>query len=156
MPIENEKDKQIQDLLENNYPLKAIKVDFKDLNNKNLVIKSSFKEAYTRLNDEEKKDNWFYIGELNVRMNTINIVGLINMTVTQDGWLKIYWIETNKVFRNKGYTKEIIEYLKRYVQWKHWRGAIAVCEKTEDMHHFKFNGFKPLGNNSLEMKWENS
>lgn len=156
MAIEDKNDKQIKDLLENNSELKAIKVDFNDLNNKNYIIKSSFPIAFTKLDDSEKKDNWFYIVQLNVIMNNINVIGLINMTVTKDGWLKLYWVETNKAFKKRGYTKEIIEYVKRYVQWQHWKGIITTCEKQEDMHIFKFNGFNPLGNNSLDMKWENA
>ena len=40
MAIEDKNDKQIQDLLENNYPIKAIPIDFGDLNNRGLVLKT--------------------------------------------------------------------------------------------------------------------
>lgn len=154
MAIEDSKDKQIQDLLENNYPLKAIKVDFKDLTNKNYVIKSSFTESYKKLDDVEKKDNWFYIASLNIVNNCIDLIGLVDMVIGE-GWLKLYYLETNKVFKKKNYSKEIIIYLKKFTQFRHLKGIKAFCEKTEDFPLFKYNGFVPVGNNSLEMKWEN-
>src|SRR5574344_1104473 len=149
MAIENKDDKQIKDLLENNYPLKAIKVDFNDLNNKSLIIKSSFIESYKRLDDSEKKDNWFFIVKLNTLQNCIDVIGLVDMTVSSDGWLNLYYLETSKIFKDKNFSKEIIIYLKRYVQYQHFKGITAHCEKPEDMHLFKFNDFKSLGNNSL-------
>lgn len=151
MAIEDKNDKQILNLLENNADLRAIKVDFKDLNNKTLIIKSSFVEAYKKL--EELKENWFYIG--NLGFNGINLVGIVNMIPDQNNYLHLFWIETNKIFKKKGYSKEIVEYLKRYSQFAHFKGIIVHCEKAEDMHLFKFNDFKPKGNNSLEMIWLN-
>lgn len=151
MAIEDKNDKQIQDLLENNFPLKAIKVDFRDLNNKTLIIKSAFGGAYTYLNDW--KDNWFYIARLNEICNTIDLIGIVNMTIASDGWLDLNWIETNKVFKKKNYSKEIIDYLKRFVKWRHLKGIVANCVVEEDLKLFKYNNFKPIGNNSLIMKW---
>lgn len=151
MAIEDKNDKQIKDLLENNSELKAIVVDFKDLNNKTLVIKSSFQEGYKML--DTFKNNWFYIAELG--FSGINIIGLVNMYPGDDNYLHILWLETNKVFKKKGYSKEIIIYLKRFAQYRHMKGVMAHCQKPEDMHLFKFNNFKPIGNNSLCVKWEN-
>lgn len=151
MAIEDKNDKQIQDLLENNYPLKAIKVDFRDLNNKTLIIKSAFEGAYTHLNTWA--DNWFYIARLNEICNTIDLIGIINMVITSDGWLDLFWVETNKVFKDKNFSKEIIIYLKRFVRWRHLKGIMAHCQVEDDLRLFKYNNFKPLGNNSLIMKW---
>lgn len=151
MAIEDKNDKQIKDLLENNSELKAIVVDFKDLNNKTLIIRSSFQEGYKML--DTFKENWFYIAELG--FNAINVVGLVNMIPKSDGFLHLNWVETNKVFKKKNYSKEIIIYLKRYVQYMHFKGIIAYCQKPEDMHLFKFNNFEPIGGNSLCMKWLN-
>lgn len=155
MPIENKDDKQILDLLENKYPLKAIKVDFKDLNNRSLIIKSSFQNAYKVLDDTEKKDNWFYIIELNQILNNISVIGLVNFSLSSDGWLNLYWIETNKMFKKKGYSKEIIIYLKKYVKWMHWKGITAYPIKPSDFPLFQKNLFKNGGSNSSIMRWNN-
>ena len=48
MAVEDKNDKQIQDLLENNFPIKAIPIDFNDLNNRNLILRSSFPWAYEK------------------------------------------------------------------------------------------------------------
>lgn len=149
MAIEDSNDKQIQDLLENNYPLKAIKVDFKDLNNKNYIIKSSFIESYKKLDDIEKKDNWFYIASLDVVNNCINLIGLVDMIIS-NGWLKLYYLETNKVFKKKMFSKEIIIYLKKFAQFRHLKGIKAICEKEEDIKLFKRNNFTV---NGLIMQW---
>lgn len=135
MAIENEHDEQIKNLLENDYPLKAITVDFNDINNMNLVIRSSFKRAANYIdahtNEKDIRDNWFYIAELNLNVQGIKIVGLVRMTLTAaDGYLKIDHLEENHVFYNQGYDRKIIDYLIGYSKFKHLKGIILTYNET--------------------------
>lgn len=152
MAIENKNDKQILDLLENSYELKAIEIDFRDLNNKCFIIKSSFKDAYDQL--DKLKSKWYYIGYVSI--TGINLIGIVNMEVSENGWLNLYWLETNKVFKKKGFSKEIMIYLKRYAKYYHMKGIIAHLQNQEQMTYFKSNLFENIGNGTLDMKWENN
>lgn len=136
MAIENKDDKQIVNLLENSDELRCIKVDFKDLNNKTLIIKSSFPEAFKDLNTEE---NYFYICKLNIIYNSIDVLGLVKMDI-ENNYLILKWIETNRAFKKKGYFLEIINYLKKYVQWINLKGIIT-CPTEEAKYLFLKNGF---------------
>lgn len=152
MAIENSKDKQIEDLTAYS-ELKAIKVDFRDLNNKNLIIKNAFKDAFLKL-DSFDENGWYFICSLDVINNKINIIGIVNMLLGADNYLHLNWLETNQVFRNKNYSTEILTYLKKYTNWERLKGIIANCEKLEQHPVFKKNGFKPIGANVLNLSWE--
>lgn len=136
MAIENSKDTQILNLLENDAPLKAIKVDFLEGNNKNLIIRFGFPEAYSKLS-ELKEEGWYYIIKLNQIMNCIDVIGLVQMKV-EDGVLNISWLETNKAFKKKGYSREIIKYLVRYAEYLH----LKEINSSADNKIWKLNGFE--------------
>ena len=138
MAINDKNDKQIQDLLENNYPLKAIKVDFNDLNNKTFIIKTAFSEGYKKL---ENFSDWYYIVKLNLIGNCIDLIGLVSFEFDEQHFLKLNWIETNKVFKKKMFSKEILDYLKLYVKWIHAKG-IKVKNYENNIVLFKLNDFK--------------
>ena len=125
--IENEKDEKIKNLLENDYNMKAISVDFSDLNNMSLVIRTSFLNSADYIDSQIKKlgsgayENWFYIAELDSIAQKINICALVNMTIC-DGYLKIYCIEENRVIKRKKYFNRALDYLMNYVKFKHLKG----------------------------------
>lgn len=155
MPIIDKDDKQIENLLENNIDLRAIKVDFNDLNNKSLIIKSSFVESYNVLDDKDKKDKWFFIAKMDRFTFSIKLISIVSMDINENnGYLNLYFIETNKIFKNNGYGKETLDYLKSYCKWRHLKGIIVDCIKQENFPIFKKNNFINIGNNSLLMKWD--
>lgn len=152
MAVTDANDSQIQDLLENGFPLKAIKVDFRDMNNKSLIIASSFKEAYPHLDDPEKKDNWFFIAGLDILRNCINVIGLVDMTISEDGWLNLYWLEVSRVYRKSGQAYNIFAYLKRFVDYRHMKG-IKAYSAPDKIGFFQKFGFKKK-ENSTTLEWE--
>lgn len=152
MAVNDANDSQIRDLLENGYPLKAIKVDFRDLNNKNLIIASSFKEAYLHLDDPDKKDSWFFIVGLDIIRNCINVIGLVSMTTTIDRWLELRWLEVSSVYRKTGQSHNIFSYLKRFAEYRHLSGIRAYSDKTHVGFFRKFNFRKK--ENSTVLEWE--
>lgn len=150
MAIENKNDKQIQDLLENNFPIKAIPIDFNDLNNRNLILRSSFPWAYEKT--EKDKNNWYYMAQL--VEDHIDVIGVVQMFQNSNNELILTHLEVNKIFRRKGKTKEILDYLKRFVEFRHFK-KIVVPYNNEHERHFIRNGFekKVLG---LEWRPEKS
>lgn len=151
MAIISPSDKAIKDLLENDYPIKAIPIDFSDLNNKTLVIKSSFTGAYEKLDSFD--GTWCYVVTLNMVQNCIDVIGIVNLLVGLDGWLKLNWIETNKAFKKKGYVKNIIDYLKKFAIFRHYKGIraeVTTENKQEIISIFKKNDFVDKGNGKME------
>ena len=139
MPIEDKNDKQILDLLENDYPTKMIEVDFKDLNNKNLIIRNSFIESYKKLNDFNGK--WFFVIQLGI--NAINVIGLVNIDLT-DSYVNLNYLEINKIFKKQKRSTEIIIYLKKFSDFRHLKGIrVKQCEMN---NFFIKHGFKKEGN----------
>ena len=139
MPIEDKNDKQILDLLENDYPTKMIEVDFKDLNNKNLIIRNSFIESYKKLNDFNGK--WFFVIQLGI--NAINVIGLVNLDLT-DSYVNLNYLEINKIFKKQKRSTEIIIYLKKFSDFRHLKGIrVKQCEMN---NFFIKHGFKKEGN----------
>lgn len=152
MAIEDKSDKQILDVLENNFPIKAIEVDFNDLNNLNLIIKTSFQEAYHLIDDFDGK--WYFITELNTICNTINVIGLVNLRIAQDGWMHVYWFEINRVMRSQGFTPRIIDYLKRWAAFRHFNGIKLHANSDKSIKLFSKYDFKKERDNSLVMVWK--
>lgn len=139
MPIEDKNDKQILDLLENDYPTKMIEVDFKDLNNKNLIIRNSFIESYKKLNDFSGK--WFFVIQLGI--NAINVIGLVNLDLT-DNYVNLNYLEINKIFKKQKRSTETIIYLKKFSDFRHLKGIrVKQCEMN---NFFIKHGFKKEGN----------
>lgn len=145
MALENKYDKQIQDLLENNYPIKAIPIDFMDLNNRNLVLKNSFVDAYKKT--EEDKSSWYYMAQLSGEH--IDVIGVVQMVQTVNKELVLTHLEVNKVFRRQGKTKEILDYLKRFVAFRYFKKMVVSCPK-ESERHFIRNGFIK---NGTQLEW---
>lgn len=145
MPIEDKHDKQIQDLLENNYPIKAIPIDFMDLNNRTLVLKSSFADAYEKT--EEDKNHWYYMAQL--VGDHIDIIGVVQMFQNANNELALTHLEVNKVFRRQGKTKEILDYLKRFVEFRHFKKIVVPCIEEHE-RHFLRNGFTKKG---FDLEW---
>lgn len=149
MAIEDKNDKQILDPLENDFPIKAIIVDFNDLNNLNLVIKNSFQEAYKRIDNFERC--WYFIVRLNVFCNTIDVIGLVNLKFSNDGDMEIYWFEVNKVMQKMGFTRQIIDYLQRWAKFIHCKKIRIHTDTVENMNFFKRFDFKKEKDNSLNL-----
>lgn len=150
MAIEDKNDKQIQDLLENNYPIKAIPIDFGDLNNRGLVLKSSFPWAYEKTESQADREYWFFMAQLNG--SHIDIIGVVQMFQNSNNELALTHLEVNKVFRRQGKTKEILDYLKRFAIFRHFKRITVPCI-TESERHFLRNGFTKKG---FDLIWENN
>lgn len=147
MAIEDKNDKQIKDLLENNYPIKAIPIDFSDLNNRLLILKTSFPDAYEKT--ENDKESWYFMAQLNG--DHIDVIGVVQMFQNSSNELSITHFEINKVFRRKGKTKEIIDYLKRFTIFRHFKKIITPSLGDTDRHYIR-NGFVKQG---FDLVWEN-
>lgn len=143
MAIENKDDKQIKDLLENNYPIKAIPIDFGDLNNRMFILKSSFADAYAKT--ENDRENWWFMAQL--VNDHIDIIGVVQM-FQKDNSLVISHFETNRVFRRQGKSKEILDYLKKFTAFRHFKMIIAPSEGDTDRHYIR-NGFVKDGANLI-------
>lgn len=168
MALENSNDEKIKDLLENNYPLKAVAVDFaEDINNMNLVVRTSFKRAeyfFDHTNEKSSKyDNWFYIAELNPYSENIKICGLVRMTLTAaNGYLNISHLEKNRVLKEDNLEKRIIDYFKGYSKFKHLKGIRLFYDKADIPNEeiartvkvYEDNGFK-RNEGTLTFTWEN-
>lgn len=152
MAVNDADDSQIQDFLENGYPLKAIRVDFRDLNNKNLIIASSFKEAYRHLDDPDKKDSWFFIVGLDIIRNCINVIGLVSMTISDSRWLELRWLEVSSVYRKTGQSHNILTYLKKFAQYRHMMGIRIFSDETH-IRFFQRLGFRKKENSTI-LEWE--
>lgn len=150
MAIEDKNDKQIQDLLENNYPIKAIPIDFGDLNNRGLVLKSSFPWAYEKTESQTDREYWFFMAQLNG--SHIDVIGVVQMFQNASNELALTHLEVNKVFRRQGKTKEILDYLKRFAIFRHFKRIIVPCI-AESERHFLRNGFTKKG---FDLIWENN
>lgn len=150
MAIEDKNDKQIQDLLENNYPIKAIPIDFGDLNNRGLVLKSSFPWAYEKTESLTDREHWFFMAQLNG--SHIDVIGVVQMFQNSNNELAITHLEVNKVFRRQGKTKEILDYLKRFAVFRHFKRITVPCI-AESERHFLRNGFAKKG---FDLIWENN
>lgn len=149
MAIEDKNDKQILDPLENDFPIKAIAVDFMDLNNLNLIIKNSFQEAFKLIDDFNGV--WYFIVKLNIIMNTIDIIGLANIKFSNDKTMEIYWLEINKVMRNKGYTRQILDYFQRWAKFIHCKKIRLLVNTKDNMKLFKRFDFIKENDNSLNL-----
>lgn len=150
MAIEDKHDKQIQDLLENDYPIKAIPIDFSDLNNRMLVLKSSFPDAFAKTEVNEYRSNWYYMAQL--VGDHIDIIGVVQMSQSVSNYLTITHFEVNKVFRRQGKTKEILDYLKRFAKFRHFKGIMTPSRGDTDRHFIR-NGFiKERAN----LEWKNN
>ena len=144
MAIENKNDKQIQDLLENNCPIKAISIDFNDLNNRNLILKSSFPWAYEKTESFTDREYWYFIAQLNG--DRIDVIGVAQFFQNANNELALTHLEVNKVFRRQGKTKEILDYLKRFVRFRHFKNITVPCIEEHE-RHFLRNGFVKTGFN---------
>ena len=145
MAIENKNDKQIQDLLENNFPIKAIPIDFSDLNNRSLILKSSFPWAYEKTESQTDREHWYFISQL-VSNVGIDVIGVVQMFQNSNNELALTHLEVNKVFRRRGKTKEILDYLKRFVRFRHFKNITVPCVEEHE-RHFLRNGFVKKGFN---------
>ena len=145
MAIENKNDKQIQDLLENNFPIKAIPFDFSDLNNRSLILKSSFPWAYEKTESQTDREHWYFISQL-VSNVGIDVIGVVQMFQNSNNELALTHLEVNKVFRRRGKTKEILDYLKRFVRFRHFKNITVPCVEEHE-RHFLRNGFVKKGFN---------
>lgn len=150
MAIEDKNDKQIQDLLENNFPIKAIPIDFNDLNNRNLILKSSFSWAYEKTESLTDREHWYFLAQLNG--SNIDIIGVVQMFQNSNNELALTHFEVNKVFRRRGKTKEILDYLKRFAIFRHFKCIIVPCIE-ESERHFLRNGFVKQG---FDLVWKNN
>ena len=142
MAIEDKNDKQIQDLLENNYPIKAIPIDFGDLNNRGLVLKSSFPEAYEKTESFTDREHWYFMAQL--VGDHIDVIGVVQMFQNANNELALTHLEVNKVFRRQGKTKEILDYLKRFAAFRHFKSIVVPCIKEYERHFIR-NGFVKKG-----------
>lgn len=149
MAIEDKNDKQIQDLLENNFPIKAIPIDFNDLNNRSLILKSSFPWAYEKTESFTDRNYWYFMAQLNV--DHIDVIGVAQFFQNANNELALTHLEVNKVFRRQGKTKEILDYLKRFVRFRHFKNIIVPCIKEHE-RHFLRNDFVKKG---LDLVWKN-
>ena len=145
MAIENKNDKQIQDLIENNFPIKAIPIDFSDLNNRSLILKSSFPWAYEKTESQTDREHWYFISQL-VSNVGIDVIGVVQMFQNSNNELALTHLEVNKVFRRRGKTKEILDYLKRFVRFRHFKNITVPCVEEHE-RHFLRNGFVKKGFN---------
>lgn len=150
MAIEDKNDKQIQDLLENDFPIKAIPIDFGDLNNRGLVLKSSFPWAYEKTESLTDREHWYFISQL-VSNISIDVIGVVQMFQNANNELALTHLEVNKVFRRRGKTKEILDYLKRFVRFRHFKNITVPCIKEHE-RHFLRNGFVKKG---FDLEWKN-
>lgn len=149
MAIEDKNDKQIQDLLENNFPIKAIPIDFNDLNNRSLILKSSFPWAYEKTESFTDRNYWYFMAQLNV--DHIDVIGVAQFFQNANNELALTHLEVNKVFRRQGKTKEILDYLKRFVRFRHFKNIIVPCIEEHE-RHFLRNDFVKKGFNLV---WKN-
>jgi hypothetical protein len=147
MAIENKNDKQIQDLLENNFPIKAIPIDFNDLNNRGLILKSSFPWAYEKTESFTDRDNWYFLAQLNG--DHIDVIGVAQFFQNANNELALTHLEVNKIFRRQGKTKEILDYLKRFVKFRHFKNITVPCIEEYE-RHFLRNGFVKKG---FDLEW---
>lgn len=147
MAVENKDDKQIKDLLENNFPLRAIPIDFKDLNNRNLILNSSFKETFEKT--EKDKENWFFIIELH-NNEIMTIISTVQM-YQKDNYLMLNFLETSKLYKNQHKGIFTIEYLKSFVRFRHLKGIIIPNIIEGSVSFFTKNGFELKGN---QLKWK--
>jgi len=144
MAIEDKNDKQIQNLLENDHPIKAIPIDFNDLNNRIFILKSSFPLAYEKT--ETDKNNWYFLVQLDG--DYIDIIGVVQMFQNVVNELVLTHLEVNKAFRRQGKTKEILDYLKLFAKLRHFK-CILVPYIKEHERHFLRNGFTKDGCNLI-------
>lgn len=150
MAIEDKNDKQIQDLLENNFPIKAIPIDFNDLNNRNLILRSSFPWAYEKTGSFTDRDYWYFMVQLNGdHIDVIGVTQFFQSAINNE--LSLTHLEVNKVFRRQGKTKEILDYLKRFVRFRHFKSITVPCIEEHE-RHFLRNGFIKKG---FDLEWKN-
>lgn len=125
---------KILNLLENNAPLKAIKAD--SIPQMDYIIRNSFPMAYKELSSLGR-ENWYFIISLNPLMNSLNILGLVQFDIKENS-LEISWLEVNRTFRKKGYSREIIKYLTKYAEFLHLKEIISL----KDDKIWNMNGFE--------------
>lgn len=70
-------------------------------------------------------------------MNSLNILGLVQFDIKGNS-LEISWLEVNRTFRKKGYSREIIKYLTKYAEFLHLKEITSL----KDDKIWNMNGFE--------------
>lgn len=89
---------------------------------------------------EPSISDWYYVIEP-YAMNA-NLIALINMKV-EDGFLNVYFYETNKIFQNQKKSHKVFKHLGQFVKHKQLKGI--KVENNEFADFFQKLGFVKNG-----------